>query len=305
MKYALTILLSLLAVSGSYCQCLPHYGFPVRQINLDAVQINYIDTGVGDPILMIHGLGGNASHWKKMIEQLSVSKRCIAVDLPGYGASTAIANLEPKQVLSVYASVITRLIKLLKLDKVTVMGHSMGGQVAMILALQEPALISQLVLVAPAGLESFTESEAAFLANYATPSFYELQDSMTIERNYKANFYQSNEETNRLIQERFNLKKCSVFKNYCTQITLGVQGMLAYPVIKSLSLIQHRTLIVFGEKDYLIPNKLLHPTLTVQDIANIGKLIPAVTISLIPEAGHLLLLDQPAALTKVIKNFIP
>jgi len=62
---------------------------------------------------------------------------------------------------------------------------------------------------------------------------------------------------------------------------------------------------VFGENDSLIPNKLLHPTLTVENIADIGKQIPAVKISMLAEAGHLLQLDQPAAFIKIVKNFLP
>lgn len=305
MKYRITILFVLFAVTVSYCQCLPEYGFAVRQFKIDSTSINYIDKGVGQPILMIHGLGGNASHWKSIIESLSASNRCIAIDLPGYGGSDIIQNLEPQNVLQTYANIAVQLLTFLKLNKVTLMGHSMGGQVALVLALQEPTLINQLILISPAGLETFTESESAFLTKYATPSFYESQDSITIERNYKANFYRSNQEMNRLIQERINLKKCVGFRNYCSQITLGVQGMLSSPVKSRLSFIHQKTLIVFGENDSLIPNRLLHPTLTVRDIANIGMLIPNAAITMIPEAGHLLPLDQPAALTKMIKKFIP
>lgn len=305
MKQFITILLFVFSISISYSQCLPNYGFATKQIKIDSVTIHFVDKGVGDPILLIHGLGGNASHWKKTIESLSVTNRCIAIDLPGYGGSTAVNILEPNKVLPFYASISAQLIKLLQLEKVTVMGHSMGGQVAMILALQEPILVNQLVLVAPAGLETFNETEAALLVKYATPTFYELQDSTTIVRNYSANFYRSNEEKERLIQERFALKKCTNFKNYCKQIALGVQGMLAFPVKTQLNLIKQKTLIVFGENDSLIPNKLLHPTLTVENIADIGKQIPSVKISMLAEAGHLLQLDQPAAFIKIVKNFLP
>ncbi len=189
MRLTLTILLLLLNTGLLYSQCLPNYGFATHQIDIDSIKINYVDKGVGKPILMIHGLGGNASHWKKTIESLSATNRCIAIDLPGYGGTASMNSLESKEVLAFYAKAATQLIKSLQLKNVTVMGHSMGGQVAMILALQEPILISKLILVAPAGLETFTDNEAALLVKYATPSLYELQDSTTIVRNYKANFY--------------------------------------------------------------------------------------------------------------------
>lgn len=305
MKLLLTILIFLFSISNLYCQCLPNYGVATKQLMIDTVNINYVDKGVGNTILMIHGLGGNASHWNKMIEALSIKNRCIAIDLPGYGGSSSINGIDANKTLDFYANTIVQVIKSLQLKKVTVMGHSMGGQLAMILAMQVPNLVSQLVLIAPAGLETFTENEASLLIKYATPALYELQDSATILRNYRANFFKSNNETERLIQERINLKICSNFKNYCAQIAMGVQGMLGHPVIAQLKLIQQKTLIVFGENDALIPNKLLHPTLSVQDIAAIGKQIPDVKIVMLPQAGHLLQLDQPAALINTVQNFLP
>lgn len=305
MKLLFTILIFLFSIGHLYCQCLPNYGIATKQLKIDSVNINYVDKGVGNTILMIHGLGGNASHWNKMIETLSIKNRCIAIDLPGYGGSSSVTEIDTNKTLDFYANTIAQLIKSLQLKNITVMGHSMGGQVAMILALQEPSLINKLILVAPAGLETFTENEASLLIKYATPALYESQDSATILRNYKANFFKSNQETERLIQERINLKYCQNFKNYCAQIAMGVKGMLGHPVKSQLNLIKQKTLIVFGENDALIPNKLLHPTLSVQDIAAIGKQIPSVKIVMLPQAGHLLQLDQSAALFNTVQNFLP
>lgn len=304
MKQIVTIVIFLFSIGYLHGQCLPNYSVITKQVKLDSVNINYIDKGSGNAILMIHGLGGNASHWNNLIEQLSVTNRCIAIDLPGYGASSVVKGIESSKVLDFYAKTITAFIQSLQLKNLILMGHSMGGQVAMILAMQEPDLVSKLILVAPAGLETFTDSESAVLIKYATPSFYALQDSATIIRNYRANFYKSNQETERLIQERINLKNCSSFKSYCAQIAMGVQGMLGHPVKAKLNLIKQKTLIVFGENDALIPNKLLHPTLTVQDIAAIGKHIPSARITMIAHAGHLLQLDQPDVLIKIVQNFL-
>ncbi|WP_439504939.1 alpha/beta fold hydrolase [Sediminibacterium sp.] len=305
MKKLAIIFIFLFSIGHLYCQCLPNYGIATKQLKIDSVNINYVDQGVGNTILMIHGLGGNASHWNKMIETLSIKNRCIAIDLPGYGGSSSVNIIDANKVLDFYANIITQFIQSMQLKNLTVMGHSMGGQVAMILALQEPSLITQLILVAPAGLETFTENEASLLIKYATPAFYESQDSATIFRNYRANFFKSNQETDRLILERINLTYCPNFKNYCAQIVLGVKGMLGHPVKSQLNLIRQKTLIVFGENDALIPNKLLHPTLSVQDIVDIGKQIPSAKLAIIPNAGHLLQLDQPAALIKIVQNFLP
>lgn len=305
MKKCLIIIACIFNFVKLNSQCLPEYGLNTRKLKVDSVVINYIDQGKGDAVLLIHGLGGNASHWRKIIPSLSLTNRCIALDLPGYGASSFPGEANAKEGLKFYASSIAQFIKKLKLKNITVVGHSMGGQIAIILALQHPDLIGKMILAAPAGLESFTESEAGILKKYATAAFYQQQDSATISKSVQSNFYNPNEETARLIKERIRFRNCNHFNSYCNQIELGVNAMLNNPVKTQLKGIKQPTLIVFGLNDALIPNKLLHPTLSVIQVAEIGKQIPLAKIVYIEKAGHLLQLDQPAEFMNAIKNFLP
>jgi pimeloyl-ACP methyl ester carboxylesterase len=253
---------------------------------------------------MIHGLGGNAAHWKRNIGVLSEQYRCIAIDLPGYGGSTVVNRAEALAQLDFYAEKIAAMLRKLKMNKAMVMGHSMGGQIAMILALKYPSLISKLILIAPAGLETFTPAEAGIITTYATAGFYEKQDTTAIEKSYRMNFHQMPEEAVALVRERIALKQCEGFLAYCAQIPLGVKGMLGHPVHEQLSGIKQPTLILFGSADALIPNKLLHPGLTVAAVADAAKQIPGSKTILIPEAGHLVQFEKPAIVNQTILQFI-
>lgn len=302
-KKILTILILLTTVKLP-AQCVPSYGFITRQVQLDSLQINYIEAGKGEALIMIHGLGGNASHWKRNITTLSKKYRCIAVDLPGYGNSTPANRTDAAAQLDFYAEVITSLLQKLKIPAAAVMGHSMGGQVSMILALKYPALVKQLVLVAPAGLETFTDAEANVLTTYATAAFYEKQDSAAIVKSYRSNFFQMPDAAQDLVKERIALKNCGGFAAYCRQIPMGVKGMLGHPVKNELKQIRQPVLVLFGEQDVLIPNKLLHPSLTVAEIATIAKTIPGSTVQVIPEAGHLLQFEKPEAVNDAVIHFL-
>jgi pimeloyl-ACP methyl ester carboxylesterase len=304
MTRILITILSVLIGIVAKAQCLPDYGYPTRQLQLDSTRINYIDQGKGEPIVMIHGLGGNATHWKRNIGVLSEQFRCIAIDLPGYGGSSVINRAEASAQLDFYAEKIAAMLMQLKAGKAIVMGHSMGGQIAMIMALKFPALVSKLVLIAPAGLETFTPAEAGIITTYATAAFYENQDSAAIEKNYRMNFYQMPEAAATMVQERIAMKQCRDFASYCTQITRGVRGMLGYPVKERLAEIVQPTLILFGAADALIPNKLLHPGLTVAAVAEVAKQIPGSKTILIPEAGHLVQFEKPAVVNQTILQFI-
>lgn len=302
-KQTLILLLFLTAVKLP-AQCVPTYGFTTKQVQIDSLRINYVEAGKGETLLMIHGLGGNASHWKRNIERLSQQFRCIAVDLPGYGNSSTVERGEAETQLDFYADVIASLLKKLKLPKASVMGHSMGGQVSMILALKYPALVNKLVLVAPAGMETFTAAEAKVLTGYATTAFYMEQDSAAIAKSYRANFFRMPDAAEILVKERIALKQCAGFEAYCRQIPLGVKGMLAHPVAGELKKISQPVLVLYGEQDALIPNKFLHPSLTVTAVAAMAKSIPGSSIQMIPEAGHLLQYEKPEAVNEAVIHFL-
>ena len=125
--------------------CYPDYQMPVKKLILkDGSQMAYVDKGNGKPIIFIHGLGGNISHWVKNIKELSVNYRCIAVDLPGYGYSID-ANKTTNDYLAFYANAIFQLSKKLLLKNISLTGISMGGQIAVIAGLQHPELFKKLI----------------------------------------------------------------------------------------------------------------------------------------------------------------
>ena len=285
--------------------CYSDYGMPIKKVSLtDGSQLTYVEKGKGKVIVFIHGLGGNISHWTKNIQELSKTYRCIAVDLPGYGYSTD-ANKNDSDQLAFYADALIQLSKKLNLKNITIAGHSMGGQVAVIAALAHPELIKQLILVDPAGLETFTESERKLFISFSTPTFFKNQDEVIIRKNFKSNFYDQPADAEKLIRYRLALIKCAGFDEYTKTLVKGVRGMLSHPVKNSLNKLEQKVLLVFGENDNLIPNKLLHPSLKQDDIIRIAtENIKNIKVEIIPKAGHMLPFERPDELNQTIKNFL-
>jgi pimeloyl-ACP methyl ester carboxylesterase len=285
-------------------QCLPNYQFSIKRIDINNSKISYIDEGSGETILFLHGLGGNAAHWKKNIQSLSKKFRCIAIDLPGYGGSDFIFKPADTLQLTTYTNTIASFIKKLQLSKVVLAGHSMGAQIAILAALQHPSLFTKLLLIAPAGFETFTNTEALLLKKFASPDFYKKQDSVAIANAFRMNFYQVPEGMDQLIQERLKLKTCEAFDNYCKNISLGVQGMLHEKVSDKLDQLTIQTLVIFGDKDALIPNRILHPTLTTANIAAATQNIKNAQLVVIPEAGHLVQFEKSSEVNTIITQFL-
>jgi pimeloyl-ACP methyl ester carboxylesterase len=117
-------------------------------LDVDGVRLHYIDQGAGQPLLFIHGLGGQARHFTYAVtEQLSADHRVIVIDRPGSGHSTrpSDAAAGPRA----QARTIAAFVRALGIEQPVVVGHSLGGAVALALALDHPDVVRALALVAP------------------------------------------------------------------------------------------------------------------------------------------------------------
>ncbi len=298
-------MLFLTKLSFSQNSCLPRYDMPVKQLLVvKNIKMAYIEKGKGSTILFVHGLGGNLSHWQKNFHVLSTTFHCIAVDLPGYGHSDKLFTIDKDQ-LQFYADVLSSFIKKKNLKKIVLAGHSMGGQIATIVALQNPKLISKLILLAPAGLETFTEAEAKIMINATPAAVFEKQEEAAIRYNYRQNFYQQPADVEMLIQDRLRLKICPDIKQYTQAVSNSIKGMLAHPIRKDLGNLIQPVLILFGENDGLIPNRILHPNLKRGDmLTEVAHQIKRNKIISIPGAGHFVQFEQPGEINKEIKFFL-
>ena len=120
---------------------------PGRFVTIDGHRIHYFDRGQGRPIVFIHGLGGTQFHFLPLLAALERDFRLVALDRPGSGYSTRVGltPASPKQ----HAAFIARFIDELGLERPLLVGHSLGGAIALAVALDHPDKISGLALIAP------------------------------------------------------------------------------------------------------------------------------------------------------------
>ena len=126
-------------------QALPPLG---RMIEVDGQQLHVRDQGGGPPLVLLHGLGGQMRHFDfGAMADLRHDFRVISVDRPGSGYSRR-ASQAPAD-LAAQARTVAALMEQLGLERPTVVGHSLGGAVALQLALDHPQAVGALALVAP------------------------------------------------------------------------------------------------------------------------------------------------------------
>jgi len=121
----------------------------IKTATVHARSVSYVEAGEGPVLLLIHGIAGSCENWREVVEPLARHHTVIAPDLPGHGASQAGAG---DYSIGALASGLRDLLLALGHERATVVGHSLGGGVAMQLAYQYPEMIERLVLVSSGGL---------------------------------------------------------------------------------------------------------------------------------------------------------
>ncbi|WP_170226044.1 alpha/beta fold hydrolase [Robertkochia marina] len=267
----------------------------------------YREQGQGGPVLlMIHGLGSNSGAFKKLETLASQYGTTVVIDLPGYGRSE---DQGFEAGMKNYAELIKNFVEDRKYQDVILAGHSMGAQIAMTAALQEESQswLSGLFLMAPAGIETFSENDHAWFKTYVTPQTMSLVPDTQLKQNFDINFASGKlpEDAMFMYEERLALKEDNeAFMAYLNMVSDNVQAMLNEPVINRLPEIEQPVWIMYGEQDYLIPNKLLHPALTMEDLKASCKFSnPESKFMTIGNAGHFLVWEQPEKLNSLLKEF--
>jgi pimeloyl-ACP methyl ester carboxylesterase len=120
-----------------------------RTISLHGRRLRFVEVGSGPVLLMIHGMAGTYESWSAVIEPLARRHTVIAPDLPGHGASEPGAG---DYSLGSHAAGLRDLLLKLGHDRATLVGHSLGGGIAMQFAYQFPEITERLALVCSGGL---------------------------------------------------------------------------------------------------------------------------------------------------------
>ena len=122
---------------------------PVRRhLEAGGVRFSYRAAGAGPPLVLLHGIGSNARSWTEQLAGLGDLRRVVAWDAPGYGDTTPVAPTRPMP--SDYAERLARFLDGLGLDRVALLGHSLGALVAGAFAAARPHRVERLILANPA-----------------------------------------------------------------------------------------------------------------------------------------------------------
>jgi pimeloyl-ACP methyl ester carboxylesterase len=121
----------------------------LRRLPVHGQEIAFRLAGEGPTVVLLHGIAGDSSTWLDVMGRLAPRYRLLAPDLPGHGAS---AKPRGDYSLGAHACTVRDLLQALEIDRATLVGHSLGGGIALQFTYQFPALCERIVLVSSGGL---------------------------------------------------------------------------------------------------------------------------------------------------------
>jgi pimeloyl-ACP methyl ester carboxylesterase len=136
-------------------------GFETRELLWRATPLHYAVSGTGEPLVLVHGLGGALENWRALAPDLAATRRVIAPDLPGHGDS---APLPAAPRVDAFADAVLAVLDAEDAVPSVWIGHSFGGLVGLRAAARRPEAVRALVLAAAAGISSTNRAAAVTLS---------------------------------------------------------------------------------------------------------------------------------------------
>ena len=255
---------------------------PLLSTQVFGCTIRYYDAGSGPPLVLLHGLGGDADDWAFCLEALSASQRVIAPDLLGFGRS---GKPHIDYTIAGFVEMLERFLRGLNIERAILVGHSLGGWIAATFALNSPEAVQKLVLVDSAGVwGEMTE----------LPVDLHVSTLAHMREVFEHLFCDKTLASDALIElaYRQHLERGDGYTIHSVLLNLrGGRERLD----ERISALKMPTLIVWGEQDEVIP---------VEAARRIHRLVPGTTLQIIPQCGHLPELEKPAEFVSCVLEFL-
>jgi pyruvate dehydrogenase E2 component (dihydrolipoamide acetyltransferase) len=252
------------------------------------LRVRYADRGFGDSVvLLLHGFGGDLDNWMFNLDSLAEKHRVLALDLPGHGQSVK-TNVDPS--LSGMATFVRKFLDVLSVSSVHVIGHSMGGAIAMQLASDSPETVKSLGLICSAGLGPDINSD--YLRG-----FVEAQSQQELKLVLEQLFADESLVNLQLVNNLLNYKRmdgveASLNALSETLISAGEQTFLTDNIVAS----GIPVLVIWGKQDRIIP--VSHA----QNYSAAGG--SCVEVEIFDSAGHMVQMEKAYEVNRSLLNFL-
>ena len=229
------------------------------------------------PLILIHGAGGSYLYWSPEVRHLS-KEDVMAIDLPGHGASAGVG----RETIDAYAGDVIGFMDSLNISQGVIAGHSMGGAVVQWMSLNNPERVRAVILI---GSGAKLRVHSKLIQYCSEENTYPQAVDMIIDWAFSA---QADQRLIELSIKRMLEMPGNVLLN-------DFKACDDFDVRDQVSEIEQPTLVLCGEDDQMTP---------VRFSQYLADKIPNSQLEVIPNAGHMVMLEQPEIVANLIKGFL-
>jgi pyruvate dehydrogenase E2 component (dihydrolipoamide acetyltransferase) len=246
--------------------------------------IRYLKRGEGNlPAILIHGFGGDLNNWLFNHESLATNRAVYALDLPGHGGSSKQVD---SGTLGEFSEILGGLLSIVEVPRAHLVGHSMGGAVAMEYVLAHPERTASLTLIASAGLGA--EIDGDYVDGFITAS-----RRKDIKPHLEKLFGDPSVLGRRLIEDILQYKRLdgveSALREIAAQFCPG--GRQAVVLRDRLCELPMPVLVIWGAKDRILP------------VSHAQDLPEHIQTQILPDAGHMVQMEAAPKVNRLIHSF--
>jgi pimeloyl-ACP methyl ester carboxylesterase len=268
---------------------------PSSFIDIDGMHVHVRDEGPRDdgmPLVLVHGTGNSLHTWDGWVERLKGSHRVVRFDRPGFGLTGP--NPSGDYTMKYYAGFVGRLLDVLHIDRCIIVGNSSGGRVAWTFAVDQPARVERLVLIAAAGYPRATPLSTGFRIAMSPlgPFVLHLISRSSVDASVRRTYGDPSKLTQDVLDRSYDMTLRSGVRR-----ALGATLRAAHSIDDSASIakVDAPTLIMWGSADTVIP---------ATDAARFAADLRGSEVVMFPGVGHLPQEEEPDATVRALRRWI-
>jgi len=272
---------------------MPAAGLTPAFETVEGVRLRYLRAGTGPAVVLLHGFASSIVTWRETIPRLAPAHEIVAVDFPGFGGSEIRPGLPP----SAYPRLLLGLMDRLALPRASLVGNSLGGGVAVVLAATHPERVDRLVLIDPVGFNLAPEDRPALLRLAGWKPMARLIEALPVRRALVTVALRQVFHDDRLVtRERVDEYVAPLLR---PGAVAAAQGLLASGDDLGLpglvAQVRAPTLVIWGREDRWIP---------VEQADRFLAAIPGSRKVLIDGCGHMPEEERPAYVAALVETFL-
>ena len=252
-----------------------------EKVLVNNLRINYKVAGEGEPLLILHGWGSSSDSWREVQKILAIrGYKVIVPDLPGFGKSITPPTAWN---LKDYSNFVLSFTKKLEIPQFFILAHSFGGRIAIKFIKEHPERVKLLILCDSAGIKPkpAPKTRLIYLIAKIGNALFSKKHLVRFKDSARNSLYF-------FLRNRDYVKANGIMRE-------SMKKIIEEDLLPELSQIKTKTLLVWGEKDKMVPLKYGYL---------FEENLPNSKLEILPKVGHSPHLEEPEKLAEIVFNFL-